>query len=526
MPWEIVLTADRGEFSDFGGSSVMGYVACMPYRLVPRFFMDKLFTPPVPAYKDGRAIYAPYPLRKLEASLISNGFNDVAVVPPEKIRKAVNEKTRIVGLSVHDPLGLEPVSFKLSMIFGGGKTWTAKFFEEFGDEIRKLKEKYNFKVVIGGPGTWQLEKEKSDWVDVLFIGEGEIDFPILVKKIFDGQDFPKVVYGRNPKVDQIPPIIAPSRGEVQVTRGCPRGCQFCPVTPETFRSIPLDVIKKEVEVNLKGAWNNISLITDDIMLYGSQKLRVNHDALVKLFIEVMNMRVNIATFPHISAAPVKESPKTVKAIAEIARYDKNRAVAPVVGLETGSEKILYKYMRAKMFPFKPSEWKDVILDATAIMNDNYIYPCYTMTIGYPEETDEDVQQSIELVQSIIDHGFKAWIFPLPVIPMGVSRIRDYPFPVMEKLPSKYWDLLYISWKYDLKITRDLAVVITWRIRNKFIRNILQGMIDKIFNHLENIFRELKDTKGMKSLEFRNINLNSTVGVVWSIYELFRLSVKP
>ncbi|MCY0859358.1 MAG: radical SAM protein [Sulfolobaceae archaeon] len=526
MPWEIVLTADRGEFSDFGGSSVMGYVACMPYRLIPRIFMDKLFAPPVSAYKDGRAVFAPYPLRKLEASLVASGFSDVAVVPPEKIRKAVNEKTKIVGLSVHDPLGLEPVSFKLSMIFGGGKTWTAKFFEEFGEEIKKLKEKYHFKVVVGGPGTWQLEKERPDWVDVLFVGEGEVDFPILAKKILDGQDVPPVYYGRNPKADRIPPIIAPSRGEVQVTRGCPRGCRFCPVTPETFRSIPLEIIKKEVEVNVKGGWKNINLITDDIMLYGSQKLRVNHDALVKLFTEVMSMDVTIATFPHISAAPVRESPRTVKAIAEIARYDKDRAVAPVVGLETGSEKILYKYMRAKMFPYSPSEWKDVILDATAIMNDNYIYPCYTMTIGYPEETDEDVQQSIDLVQAIIDHQFKAWIFPLPVIPMGVSRLRDYPFPVMEKLPSKYWDLLYISWRYDLKITRDLAVVITWRIKNKIVRNIIQNMIDKIFNNIENIFWELKETKGKKSLEFRNINLNTVSGVIWSIYQLFRLSAKP
>jgi radical SAM superfamily enzyme YgiQ (UPF0313 family) len=58
---------------------------------------------------------------------------------------------------------------------------------------------------------------------------------------------PKIVYGKDAKIDEIPPIINPARlGEVQITRGCPRGCAFCSITPETFRSIPLDVIKKEV----------------------------------------------------------------------------------------------------------------------------------------------------------------------------------------------------------------------------------------------------------------------------------------
>jgi hypothetical protein len=52
MGWEIVLSADRGSFTDYSGSSVLGYIACMPARLVPRFFMDKFFTPPIKSYKD------------------------------------------------------------------------------------------------------------------------------------------------------------------------------------------------------------------------------------------------------------------------------------------------------------------------------------------------------------------------------------------------------------------------------------------------------------------------------------------
>jgi len=524
MPWDIILTADRASFTDYGGSSVLGYVACMPYRLVPKFFMDRFFTPEVPTDKYGRALYAPYPLRKLEAALMVAGYEKVAVIPPDKLKKVVDGNIKILGVSVHDPLGLDPVSMKLSMIFGGGETWTAKFFEMLGEDIRELKRKYNFKVIVGGSGAWELTKNRPDWADVIFIGEAEHSIKEVVSKILNGEEVGSIVYGRDPKVNEIPPIINPARlGEVQITRGCPRGCAFCSITPETFRSIPLDIIKKEVEVNLKGGWKRVEFLTDDLMLYGSSKLMVNHEALTKLFSEVMSMKVDGIWFPHISAPPVKASPKTVKAISEIARYDFDRAAAPVVGLETGSEKIFTKYMRAKSFPYAPSQWRDVIIDATAIMNENYIFPCYTMTIGYPDETEEDVEDSIRLVQDIIDHEFIAWVFPLPVIPISTTRIRDNPLPALERMPKNYWDLLYISWKYNLKVTRRLIPVLTNGIKNKLLRKIVQYMIDKIFDNIEWVFLQLKETKGLSSLSYSNINLNSTIGVLKSIYWLIRLS---
>jgi radical SAM superfamily enzyme YgiQ (UPF0313 family) len=524
---KVILTADRGTFTDYGGTGVLGYVACMPYRLVPRLFIDKFFAPPMRTDKNGRALLAPYPVRKVEATLLNAGI-DVTVTTPEKVDKVVHSDTKVVGVTTHDPLGIEPVTFKLTMLFGGGMSWTAKFFEELGEKLERLKAKYGFKVIVGGPGSWQLEKNRPPWVDVVFVGHAELDLPPLVRKIERGEEVPKVVYGRRPRrPEEIPPIVNPARlGEVQVTRGCPRGCHFCSITPDTFMSIPLETIIKEVQVNVKAGAKRVDLITDDIMLYGSQKLRVNHDAIVSLFSKVMESGVDSMSFAHISAPPVKESPRTVRALAEIARYEKDRGNAPVVGLETGSERIFVKYMNAKSFPYRPSEWGDVVIDATAIMNDNFIYPCYTMTIGYVDETDEDVEQSIKLVEKITDHDFTAWIFPLPVIPMGTSRIRENPLPVMEKLPSRYWDLLYLSWKYDLKVTRKVMPTLTGGIKSKLIRRMVQSTIDKVFSNIEWIFKELKETKGMSSLRYRDLNLNTTVGVLQSIYWLFRASAKP
>lgn len=158
---QIILTADRGSFTDYGGSSVLGYVACMPSRLVPKVFMDRFFTLPAKVDPDGKALYAPYALRKLEASLTEKGF-DVSVVPPEVLETHIKGGTKILGVTTHDPLGLDPVSFKLTLLFGGGETWTARFFRELGEKVSQIRrERRDVKVIVGGPGSWELLGRES-----------------------------------------------------------------------------------------------------------------------------------------------------------------------------------------------------------------------------------------------------------------------------------------------------------------------------------------------------------------------------
>ncbi len=520
----VVLTADRGSFTSYSGISTMGYVACMPSRLVPRAMMNSIFTPPEEAHRDGEAVVAPYALRKVEAALYKFGVTGVKVVPPDLLSRVVDGNTKIVGISVHDPLGLSPVTFKLTMLFGGGPSWTAQFFSELSDKIVALKKRYNFKVFAGGPAAWQLELERPPWVDTIFMGEAELDLPPLVLDALKGGDMPRSVVGRIPKLEDIPTIVKPTRfGEVQVTRGCPRGCQFCSITPETFRTIPLDDIRKEISINTEAGIKDVELLTDDILLYGSKRLETNHDAVTGLFREVKKMGIDQIYFPHISSPAVLDSPKTVAELSEIAEYDRYRSEAPVVGLESGSSKIISKYMHGKPFPWTPADWSRVIIESTPIMNDAYITPCYTMTVGFQEETNEDVQETINLVQSIIDNRFRAFVFPLPVIPMGTSRIRNDPFPVMEKLPTKYWELLYTSWKYDLKITREIMPEMTKRFSNHMLGNIVNLMTDKIFTHIENVFKELMETNGMKSRDYSQIDLNNLMGLIKSMYWIGKAS---
>lgn len=523
----IVLTADRGSFSDYSHSSALGYFCCMPSRLVPRFFMNRLFAPPLATKGVLEAHVAPYALRKIEAALAAAGLMDVVVVPPENLERAVGPRTRIVGLTAHDPFGLSPVSTKLTMLFGGGAAWNETFFAEFGALVSRLRSRFHFVTIAGGPGIWQMSYHRPPWVDTVFQGEAEIDLPRIAKSILGGGPVPLFVQGTPPTLEQIPTIVRPARiGEVQVTRGCPRGCEFCSITPEKYRTIPLDAIEREMAVNLAGGERNAEIITDDILLYGAKKLRTNHDAVVELFRRIKAAGADQIGFAHVSAPAVAESPQTILEIGHIAEWDQRRGLTPVVGLETGSIRVFRKYMPAKAFPFKPEEWQDVVLKATETMNDAGIDPCYTMTIGFPDETDSDVDESIRMVESLIGQGMRAFIFPLPVIPISTTRIRGNPMPQLERLPSRYWDLLQICWRRDLALTREMLPSIVGRMTNPFAREITTFLVERMAPHIERVFDEFRETHGRSSFRYTPIHIDGVRGALASLFWITRAALSP
>ncbi len=61
--------------------------------------------------------------------------------------------------------------------------------------------------------------------------------------------------------------------------------------------------------------------------------------------------------------------------------------------------------RGKVYPWKPEDWHNIVLEASKLFNDNYWYPCYTYIVGFPNETDHDVRETIELLHKLRDEGF-------------------------------------------------------------------------------------------------------------------------
>src|SRR4030067_2286959 len=151
---KIVLTASATEMSDFANSPFMAFVAGFGLGTLPLSFARKSLYPPVPRTSNGRARFAPYGLRKVEAMLLENGFaeSEVAAVHPEDLERFIGPDTKVVGISSMDPTGMGYVSKTYSSIIGGGETMNAV-------EVQKLVKhpsikKFKPKIIVGGWCSW------------------------------------------------------------------------------------------------------------------------------------------------------------------------------------------------------------------------------------------------------------------------------------------------------------------------------------------------------------------------------------
>lgn len=510
----IVLTADRALFTDFGGLNFLGFGLCLPYRLVPSFIEYNILAPRIPADEDGRALYAPYALAKVEASLLASGFNrsEVLITPPEHVERVVDGETRIVAIHVVDPLGLAPVSWTLKTLTGGGESCTEYEFKRLMAKIIKLKDKYKFKVIVGGPGSWQLKGREDEFsIDVLFEGEAEITFPQVVRDVVSGYEVPRRILGETVPVDKIPLITTPSSrgGTVQITRGCPRKCRFCNPTMFNFRSMPLDAIVKESLFNVRCGAKAIIFVTEDVLLYGAKGVMPNIEAVKKLFSEVKSRTGISPEFCHVTPSTALAAKEAVKYITELCGFDENKPMFPQVGLESGSPEIVKKFFSGKPYPWKPSEWPMVVLEASSLFNENYWYPCYTYIIGFPEAKPSDYVKTVELIDDLHYMKFKGWIFPLLLIPMGGSLLENkVKFPSLKDVPSEAFEAFIAGWRHSIWFSKLIYPKLISSARNQLVKKVAELLASKAIEAMENWISMIERDPSSIGNIFAKMNIRS------------------
>ncbi len=524
--YPIVITSDRATMTNYSNFNALGFLLCLPERILPSIIAKYFVAPKLKVDKSGRPQILPYALRKIEAALYMSGFSDgdFIITTPENVHKYIGESTRIVAIHVLDPLGLAPVSYTLRALFGGGQTWTVRFFLELVDKLKKLKERYRFTFIAGGPGTWQLRGVYRELgIDLLIHGEGEVVFPEICKSILNGEKIEGEVEGGSVPLELIPAIRGPSRGGmVQITRGCPRRCRFCNPTMFNFRSIPLEVIGKEIEVNKRAGYKLQSLVTEDGLLYGAKGVLVNRDALRKLM-KVIKERGVRGDFCHVSIAATVQAPDIVEEWAKENGHLEDCAF-PQVGLETGSTRLIKMYMAGKAAPYKVEDWPDLAEEATEIMNRCKWYPCYTLILGLPGETEDDVKATIDLIKRL--KGMKCWIFPLLFVPMGGSKLEDKDFGDIKMLHEDlYIEVIYEMLDHNIRYTLSILDLFVDRISNRFAREIMRRFIGNSVKSLEGLKEEVKKSfpkllEIAKTVDFNN-PISLTKLIMGWIFNKFR-----
>jgi radical SAM superfamily enzyme YgiQ (UPF0313 family) len=157
------------------------------------------------------------------------------------------------------------------------------------------------------------------------------------------------------------------------------------------------------------------------MLYGSQNAVPNDEKLLKLHETVMS-KVQTVSWSHCSLAAVASKPRLVAKLSDI-MLQKQEWWGAEIGLETGSAQLAKKIMPAKAFPFKADEWPQVARRGFGIMHDHKLIPAATLIVGLPEETEDDIIKTMELVDDIKD--CRSLIVPLFFVPLGRLKNKDW-----------------------------------------------------------------------------------------------------
>jgi radical SAM superfamily enzyme YgiQ (UPF0313 family) len=512
---KIVLTSSATEMSDYYNNPFVAFVAAFARGPVPLWLLRAFLYPSVESNGDRRVKYAPYGLRKVEALLLESGFSgsDVAVVHPSNLDDFVGPDTKIVGISSMDPTGMGYVSKTYSSLVGGGASMNAV---EFQSLVRHRSiRKYNPKVIVGGYGSWQLERRnaaESYGVDCVMIGGDATMIVDVFDKAVNGEDLPKVVRCRNEVRDQGMPLIehAAIHGGVEISKGCGRNCQFCTPTMLGKYDVPLSNVMKEVEVNVREGASRITLITEDLFLYGAK-----NEVFLPDNETVLDLVKKIADYPgveaiqpsHMSLAPVVYDPVLVQEVAEILIdrnwycHGKKPIVTSETGIETGSVRLIQKYMAGKPRPFKPEQWNEVVNQAFGILNDNSWYPLATLIVGLPDEKEEDVVETLELLDDLKDYN--AFYVPLFFVPLENCLLMNKRGAELDSLSKIRWEFLTRCWEYNVRIWRD--TFLEHRIGNPVLHKLVKRLLIPYAARVAGIYYGMKQGEAMQEAIWKMAN---------------------
>jgi radical SAM superfamily enzyme YgiQ (UPF0313 family) len=511
---KIVLTASSTEMSDFFNNPFIAFVGGFGKGPIPLSYARKTLYPPTGSRPDGQAKNAPYGLRKVEAILLQNGFSpqDIAVVHPDNLQNFIGPETKVVGISSMDPTGMGYVSKTYSSIVGGGEPMNAIEFKKL--IMHPSIKKYKPKIIVGGFGSWQLERKHvsdSYGVDCVLIGGKPEPIAEIFKKAVNGEALPRIA-----KADESlstwdynvqMPLTKHSaiHGAVEISKGCGRNCQFCTPTMQNKVDVPLEKIMQEVALTTAEGCDHVALITEDLFLYGTKDKAFipNKEAVVKLVKSVADYPgVKSIQASHMSLAPVYHDPQMIKELAEILiekswySFGKKPIITAETGVETGSPRLMKKYMAGKMLPFKPEQWQEVVTNAFGILNDNDWYPLATLIIGLPDEKEEDMLQTLELMDKL--KGYNAFYVPLFFVPLENCVLMNKKGAEMDSLSKARWDLFIKCWEYNIKIWKP--TFLENRLTNPLIYKTFDQFLIPYFGKILGVYYGL--TRGEKSEQLK------------------------
>lgn len=473
----IVLSAPLTEIIDHAGYFIQMALASLP------IWLEWVINNKYPSWRkleyndDGSARYMPAGVRLLESSLLREfRREDVVACFPDDLPKFVGPRTRVVAVSTHNPLGVTFAAGVYTSIFGSSKMpINSHYARQLFKNIKENPNRNNFKVIVGGSGGWQIKDTDSyDELSVDCVVEGRSESAetlALFNKAIRGETLPRAVEVIHPtrREDLLVPMSRTTFGVVEMTTGCGRRCQFCVPDLNPQIDFPKEKIMATVHANVAQGNKQISLATEDMFIWGQVQTEIpfffpNREALLDLYSEVVNTPgVENHVLSHCTVTPAVVDPLLIKKLSEIlmekspihlpllSTHPKKKALAPLVGLETGSIRMAKSIMPSKGVPFSIEDWPSVVLEGLKVYNENNWFPAMTLMVGNPGETDDDIKATLDLIYEMERRKLFAFLIPSIFTPLHDTRMEEKQgVTETRNLTKLQWQLLMKCWKFNLR----------------------------------------------------------------------------
>jgi len=253
--------------------------------------------------------------------------------------------------------------------------------------------------IVGGPHATACYKDLVQIADYVVVGEGEFTVPRLLERISQGLPPPPGVAtmdGFLPVDHSVVPDAYPSftdyKGYIEISRGCPHACKYCQ-TPCIFghqmRHRSLDSIR-----DLAEHFKQIRLVTPNALAYGSDGRHPRLDKVEHLMTVLKsnnNRELYFGTFP----SEVRPEWVTPDAVELIRSYCDNKKLH--IGVQSGSDALLARLHRGHS--------RNDALSAIDHIRDGGLVPIVDVILGFPDETEEEQEETVNLVREVCKNGF-------------------------------------------------------------------------------------------------------------------------